>query len=197
MPEPFADDDNMRLYWSPGLHTIHPSVSLAPAAPVPVAATRTVAPLALPLRLLDLIHSSFLFLRVFRTATNFNCTSLQFVEICCTSLYHIQKDSWRRGGIWGLRFQAVFGYKKVHRNSIKIPVDIWQITLTLIEFQEGVHFRSNGGAVVFKNALPSSQMRYHKLQHIFYNRCCRIQSRATIAWSFTQCNHIATITKVR
>ena len=37
--------------------------------------------------------SSFLFLRVFRTATNFNCTSVQFVEICCTSLYHIQKDS--------------------------------------------------------------------------------------------------------
>lgn len=31
---------------------------------------------------------------------------------------------------------------------------IWQMTLTLIEFQEGVHFRRKGGAVVFGNAPP-------------------------------------------
>ena len=30
----------------------------------------------------------------------------------------------------------------------------WQITLTLIEFQEGVHFRRRGGAVVFGNEPP-------------------------------------------
>ena len=33
-------------------------------------------------------------------------------------------------------------------------IHIWQMTLTLIEFQEGVHFRRKGGAVVFGNAPP-------------------------------------------
>lgn len=70
------------------------------------------------------------------------------------------------------------------RGGVRL-IHIWQMTLTLIEFQEGVHFRRKGGAVVFGNAPPLLQMRYHKLQHIFYNCCCCIQPRATIAWSFT------------
>ena len=93
---------------------MHPPVSLAPAAPVPVAATRTAAPLALPLRLLDLIHSSFLFLRVFRTATNFNCTSLQFVEICCTSIVPHSERFLKARGYWGLTTISIWndGYIK-------------------------------------------------------------------------------------
>jgi hypothetical protein len=70
--------------------------------------------------------------------------------------------------------QAVFEHRKIHSNSIKITVDIWQITLTLIEFQGGAFsaqkgvqcdpltqkgktagiFGAKGGAVVFGNAPP-------------------------------------------
>ena len=35
-----------------------------------------------------------------------------------------------------------------------IRLTVWQITLTLIEFQERVHFRRRGGAVVFGNEPP-------------------------------------------
>ena len=39
------------------------------------------------------------------------------------------------------------------RGGVRL-IYIWQMTLTLIEFQEGVHFRRKGGAVVFGNAPP-------------------------------------------
>ena len=39
------------------------------------------------------------------------------------------------------------------RGGVRL-IHIWQMTLTLIEFQEGVHFRRKGGAVVFGNAPP-------------------------------------------
>jgi hypothetical protein len=38
-------------------------------------------------RFIHLIFSSV----CFHTSTNFNCTSLQFATVCCTSLYHVEK----------------------------------------------------------------------------------------------------------
>ena len=57
-----------------------------------------------------------------------------------------------------LDFMRLSGIEKVHRNSIKITVDLWQITLTLIEFQVGVHFQRKGGAVFFRNAPPPQKI---------------------------------------
>ena len=63
------------------------------------------------------------------------------------------------GGIYALKRQKPrFQELPDIENTTVIPSELrwcfWQITLTLIKFQEGVHFRRRGGAVVFWKCTP-------------------------------------------